>query len=85
MASEFDTIAELRESLAERVSEQSVYVQGAAARDKLIEALLAKVEIPCRRSSSRTRCTHLEGEGRLEDDEHRAEVTEASEKQFRTR
>jgi trigger factor len=28
--------------------------------------------------------SHLEGEGRLEDDEHRAEVTEASEKQFRT-
>jgi len=28
--------------------------------------------------------THLEGEGRLEDDVHRAEVTEASEKQFRT-
>ena len=27
---------------------------------------------------------HLEGEGRLEDDEHRAEVTEASQKQFRT-
>ena len=27
---------------------------------------------------------HLEGEGRLEDDAHRAEVTEASEKQFRT-
>jgi trigger factor len=27
---------------------------------------------------------HLEGENRLEDDEHRAEVTEASEKQFRT-
>ncbi len=26
---------------------------------------------------------HLEGEGRLEDDEHRAEVTESSEKQFR--
>ncbi|MBN9179413.1 MAG: trigger factor, partial [Microbacterium sp.] len=27
---------------------------------------------------------HLESEGRLEDDVHRAEVTEASEKQFRT-
>ena len=33
MASEFDTIAELRDSLAERVAEQSVFVQGAAARD----------------------------------------------------
>ncbi|MBF4560780.1 trigger factor [Microbacterium sp. VKM Ac-2870] len=85
MASEFDTIAELRESLATRVSEQSVYVQGAAARDKLIEALLAKVEIPVPAQLVEDEVhTHLEGEGRLEDDEHRAEVTEASEKQFRT-
>ncbi|RKS86113.1 trigger factor [Microbacterium sp. AG790] len=85
MASEFDTIAELRASLAERVSEQSVYVQGAAARDKLIEALLAKVEIPVPAQLVEDEVhTHLEGEGRLEDDEHRAEVTEASEKQFRT-
>jgi len=85
MASEFDTIAELRESLAERVSEQSVYVQGAAARDKLIEALLAKVEIPVPAQLVEDEVhSHLEGEGRLEDDVHRAEVTEASEKQFRT-
>ena len=85
MASEFDTIAELRESLAERVSEQSVYLQGAAARDKLIEALLAKVEIPVPAQLVEDEVhTHLEGEGRLEDDEHRAEVTEASTKQFRT-
>mgnify|MGYP001138714094 FL=1 len=85
MASEFDTIAELRDSLAERVSEQSVYVQGAAARDKLIEALLAKVEIPVPAQLVEDEVhTHLEGEGRLEDDVHRAEVTEASEKQFRT-
>jgi len=85
MASEFDTITELRDSLAERVSEQSVYVQGAAARDKLIEALLAKVEIPVPAQLVEDEVhTHLEGEGRLEDDVHRAEVTEASEKQFRT-
>ncbi|WP_454112519.1 trigger factor [Microbacterium aurum] len=85
MASEFDTIAELRESLAERVAEQSVFVQGASARDKLLEALLAKVEIPVPAQLVEDEVhAHLEGEGRLEDDEHRAEVTEASEKQFRT-
>jgi len=62
-----------------------VYLQGAAARDKLIEALLAKVEIPVPAQLVEDEVhTHLEGEGRLEDDEHRAEVTEASEKQFRT-
>ena len=50
-----------------------------------VEALLAKVEIPVPAQLVGDEVhTHLEGEGRLEDDEHRAEVTEASEKQFRT-
>src|SRR5690606_11424656 len=85
MASEFDTIAELRESLVERVSQQSVFTQGAAARDKLVEALLEKVEIPVPEQLVEDEVhAHLEGEGRLEDDVHRAEVTEASQKQFRT-
>jgi trigger factor len=85
MASEFDTIAELRESLSARVSEQSVFTQGAAARDKLIETLLEQLEIPVPAQLVEDEVhNHLEGEGRLEDDVHRAEVTEASEKQFRT-
>ncbi|GAA2916566.1 trigger factor [Microbacterium keratanolyticum] len=85
IASEFDTIAELRESLSERVSQQGVFAQGSAARDQLIEALLAKVEIPVPPKLIEDEVhNHLDGEGRLEDDEHRAEVTEASEKQFRT-
>lgn len=85
MASEFDTIAELRDSVAERVSQQGVFRQGAAARDKLVDALIAKVEIPVPAQIVEDEVhAHLEGEGRLEDDTHRAEVTEASEKQFRT-
>lgn len=85
MASEFDTIAELRDSLQARVAEQGVFTQGAAARDKLIEALLEKVEIPVPAALIEDEVhQHLEGENRLEDDAHRAEVTEASEKQFRT-
>ncbi len=85
MASEFDTLAELRASLAERVSEQSVFTQGAAARDKFVEALIEAVEIPVPPQLIEDEVhTHLEGENRLEDDVHRAEVTEASEKQFRT-
>jgi len=85
MASEFDTIAELRDSIAGRIAEQSVFVQGAAARDKLVDALLAKVEIPVPAQLVEDEVhQHLESEGRLEDDVHRAEVTEASEKQFRT-
>jgi trigger factor len=85
MASEFDTIAELRESLSERVSQQSLFTQGAAAREKLVDALLEKIEIPVPAGLVEDEVhAHLEGEGRLEDDAHRAEVTEASEKQFRT-
>ncbi|MFS0794018.1 trigger factor [Microbacterium sp. 1P10AE] len=85
MASEFDTLEELRASLAERVSEQSVFTQGAAARDKFVEALIEAVDIPVPPQLIEDEVhTHLEGENRLEDDVHRAEVTEASEKQFRT-
>jgi len=85
VASEFDTIDELRESLVERVSEQAVFTQGSAARDKLIEVLIEKADIPVPAKLVEDEVhTHLEGEGRLEDDVHRAEVTEASEKQFRT-
>jgi trigger factor len=85
MASEFDTIGELRESLTERVTQQSTFTQGSAARDKLIEELLTQVEIPVPPQLIEDEVhNHLEGENRLEDDVHRAEVTEASEKQFRT-
>jgi trigger factor len=85
IASEFDTIAELRDSLKDRVGQQSVFTQGSAARDKLIEQLLDQVDIPVPPQLVQDEVhTHLEGEGRLEDDAHRAEVTEASEKQFRT-
>ncbi|MBO9627619.1 MAG: ATP-dependent Clp protease proteolytic subunit, partial [Microbacterium sp.] len=85
IASEFDTIAELRSSLAERVAQQGVFTQGSAARDKLVETLLEQIEIPVPPQLIEDEVhNHLEGEGRLEDDVHRAEVTEASEKQFRT-
>ncbi|WP_439592599.1 trigger factor [Microbacterium sp.] len=85
IASEFDTIAELRESLTERVGQQSAFTQGAAARDALVEKLIAEVEIPVPPQLIEDEVhNHLEGEGRLEDDVHRAEVTEASEKQFKT-
>lgn len=85
IASEFDTIAELRASLAERVSQQGVFAQGSAARDKLVEVLLEQIDIPVPPKLIEDEVhNHLEGENRLEDDVHRAEVTEASEKQFRT-
>ncbi|WP_040165360.1 trigger factor [Microbacterium gorillae] len=85
ISSEFDTIAELRDSLAERVQQQGAFAQGSAARDKLVEALIEATDIPVPAQLVEDQVhEHLEQEGRLEDDEHRAEVTEASEKQFRT-
>ncbi|MFL0409585.1 trigger factor [Microbacterium paludicola] len=85
MASEFDTIAELRDSLREQVASRGAFSQGSAARDKLIETLLEKADIavPAQLVEDEVH-QHLEQENRLEDDVHRAEVTEASEKQFRT-
>ncbi|WP_031470414.1 trigger factor [Sciscionella sediminilitoris] len=46
MASEFDTIDELRESLRERVGRMNTMQQAVDARDKVLEALLDTVEVP---------------------------------------
>lgn len=46
MASEFDTVDELRESLAEQARESKKFEQANAVRDKVLEELLEKVEIP---------------------------------------
>lgn len=45
-ASEFDTLAELREDVRTRLSRTKVLQQGAQARDKLVEHLLEAVEVP---------------------------------------
>ncbi len=45
-ASEFDTLAELREDVRTRLSRTKVIQQGAQARDKLVEHLLEAVEVP---------------------------------------
>ncbi len=85
MASEFDTLAELRESLAEQAKQKGAFQQGSDARDKLVEQLLEAVDLPVPESVIEDEVhRHLEQENRLDDDVHRAEVTEASEKQFRT-
>jgi trigger factor len=45
-ASEFDTLAELRDDVRTRLSRTKVLQQGAQARDKLVEHLLEIVEVP---------------------------------------
>ena len=85
IASEFDTIGELRQSLRTQVERAKVFGQGTAARDQLVDKLLELVEIPVPEQLVEDEVhRHLEQENRLEDDVHRAEVKESSEKTFRT-
>ncbi|MFM9376411.1 trigger factor [Gordonia sp. VNK21] len=46
MASEFDTVDELRESLREQVADSKKYEQAGAIRDAVLELLLEQVEFP---------------------------------------
>ena len=75
LASEFDTIEELKKDFTERLTRVKKLEQGAQARDLLVEKLLADItiEVPDDLVLEEVN-NHLEGEGRLEDDTHRAEV-----------
>ena len=85
ISSEFDTIAELRESLKGEAARGKALEQGNAARELIQERLLELTEIPVPQGLVEDEVhRHLESENRLEDDVHRAEVTEATEKTFRT-
>ena len=85
IASQFDTIDELKADLGEQVQKSKVFAQGTQARDQIVDVLLEKVEIPVPAQLVEDEVhRHLENENRLEDAEHRAEVTEASEKTFRS-
>ena len=85
IASQFDTIAELKDDIREQVSRSKVFGQGTQARDQIVDKLLESVEIPVPEQLVLDEVRrHLENENRLEDDEHRAEVTQSSEKTFRS-
>ncbi|MCQ9368329.1 trigger factor [Brevibacterium sp. 91QC2O2] len=85
LASEFDTIAELREDLKKQAAQQKELDQGVEARDKVLEALLEQLNlpVPARVVEDEVK-RHLEGEGREDDEEHRTEVTADTEKALRT-
>lgn len=85
IASQFDTIDELKADIREQVGRSKVFGQGAQARDQIVDKLLELVEIPVPPQLVEDEVhRHLENEQRLEDDEHRAEVTVSSEKTFRS-
>jgi trigger factor len=75
LASEFDTLAELRVDITERLTRLKKMEQGAQARDLLVEKLLDEIEIPVPDEFITAEVDeHLQGEGRSEDSVHRAEV-----------
>lgn len=85
IASQFDTIKELKADIKEQVEKSKVFAQGAQARDQIVDELLKSVDIPVPAKLVEDEVhRHLENENRLEDDAHRAEVTESSEKTFRS-
>jgi trigger factor len=84
LASEFDTLEELRADVAKQAERAKKFEQGVQARDKVLEHLLETVEVPVPDGIVEAEVhSHLEGEDRLEDDEHRAEVEDSTRKALR--
>lgn len=88
LASEFDTIAELREDLAKQAAESKTVEQGVEARDKVLDKLVELVEVPVPDSVVAEQLEqHFKPENSHGEDhdteEHRAEVKENTERAFR--
>jgi trigger factor len=85
IASQFDTVKELREDLKKQAERKGMFGQAQEARNKLVEKMLAEVTMPLPQGVVDAEVNrHLEQEGRLEDDKHRAEVVETTGKSLRT-
>lgn len=81
LASEFDTLRELREDVTKQAERAKKFEQGVQARDKVLEHLLDTLDIPVPDGIVEAEVhAHLENESRLEDDEHRAEVDASTRK-----
>jgi trigger factor len=90
LASEFDTIAELREDLTRRAGEGKLTEQGVEARDKVLDKLVDMIEVPVPESVVEEQLeqhfnganSHAEGEDH-DTEEHRSEVRGNTERAFR--
>ncbi len=81
LASEFDTLEELKADVTKQAERTKKFEQGVQARDRVLEQLLETIDIPVPDSIVEAEVhAHLEGESRLEDAEHRAEVEESTRK-----
>ncbi|HET8794915.1 MAG TPA: trigger factor [Arthrobacter sp.] len=87
LASEFDTMEELRADLAKQAGQSKVVDQGVEARDKVLEKLVDMIEVPVPESVIEQQVEqHFNQENQEEDhdsEEHRKEVAENAERAFR--
>ena len=84
VASQFDTIKELRADLKTQIEKRAVFDYATKAREALLDAILAKVTIAVPPGVITDEVErHLEQEGREKDDIHRAEVTDSTTRSFR--
>jgi trigger factor len=84
LASEFDTIDELKADIEKKLEGNFVRKQILQARDQIVDQLLEKAKIPVSDEAVKREVdAHLENEGKAMDDPHRVEVLEETEKNFR--
>lgn len=87
LASEFDTIAELKEDLKKQAADAKVNEQGAEARDKVLDALVELVEVPVPEKVIEDQLEqHFNNSNEEADhdtEEHRAEVRANTERAFK--
>ncbi|WP_077487722.1 trigger factor [Sinomonas mesophila] len=91
LASEFDTIAELREDLTKQAAQSKVVGQGVEARDKVLDKLVELIEVPVPEAVlaeqieshfNQANGGHAAGEDH-DTEEHRAEVKANTERAFK--
>lgn len=84
LASEFDTLDELREDLRSQVAKDKNSNRAVTARDKLMEHLRENLEIPLPAGAVDAEIkAHLEAENKAPDDPHGEEVREETERLMR--
>ena len=76
MASEFDTVEELREDTRERLTQMKRLEQGAEARNNVLDVLMSAVDIPLPESVIAAEVDEHFADGHAGDEAHRAEVEE---------
>ncbi|MEY5023662.1 MAG: hypothetical protein RL569_575 [Actinomycetota bacterium] len=84
LASEFDTLDELKADIEKKLEQNFVRKQILQARDQIVDELVEKAKIPVSDEAVKREVDHhLEQEGKAMDDPHRVEVLEETEKNFR--